>query len=97
MGRSFPLDILVSGFRSSSKKGCTKASLAVGRDWGLYCKTCVIRSIASGGVRDRNTYMSYVNSLSLVGDQPTEMSGPLPPLFCFPFLFQLLPLRMDVV
>lgn len=55
-GRSLPVDIFVSGLRSSSKKGCTRALLAQGLANGLYCKINDIKSIASGGVLNLNIY-----------------------------------------
>lgn len=59
-GNSRPVESLVSGFLSSSKNGCTNASLAVNRACGSYCNTREIKSIASGCTLDRNTYI-YAN------------------------------------
>lgn len=55
-GSGFPVGILVSGLRNSSKKGCISASLAVGLANGLYCNIFDIKSIASGGVLNLKIY-----------------------------------------
>lgn len=63
-GMSFPLAILASGTRRSSKKGCVMASIAVRRAEGVYSSSLEIKSIASGGVRGRNTCCERVSSVS---------------------------------
>ena len=55
-GISFPLAILASGALRSSKKGCVIASIEVRRAEGVYSSNFAMRSIASGGVRGRNTF-----------------------------------------
>jgi hypothetical protein len=61
-GMSFPLAILASGTRRSSKKGCVIASIAVSRAEGVYSSNLEIKSIASGGVRGRNTFENKENN-----------------------------------
>lgn len=55
-GRSFPLGIFVPSSRRSSKKGWHIASIALNRALGVYSSSRDTRSIASTGVRGRNTY-----------------------------------------
>lgn len=54
-GMSFPVGIFASATRRSSKKGWHIASIAVSRAEGVYSRSFEMRSIASGGVRGRNT------------------------------------------
>ena len=54
-GSSRPLGRRVEGSRSSSKKLCAQACSGVIRLDGVYSSSVLTRSIASGGVRGRNT------------------------------------------
>ena len=54
-GREFPLGSFVLLSLSSSKKGCSKASRGLSLLSGLYTNSFEMRSIASGGVRERKT------------------------------------------
>lgn len=55
-GSGSPLGSLVSYLRSSSKKGCTKASIGLRRASGSYFRSFSIRPTASLGVRERKTF-----------------------------------------
>jgi transposase len=54
-GKSFPFGILAPSTRSSSKKACTIASMALSRAPGVYSSNFATKSIASGAVRGRKT------------------------------------------
>lgn len=57
LGKSRPLGIRVPSVRSSSNRGCTMAEMAVSREVGVYSSNRETRSIASAGVRGRNTLL----------------------------------------
>ena len=52
---------VVLGSLSSSKNGCSRPSIGLRRCSGGYTSKRDTRSIASGGVRDRNTYQMLIN------------------------------------
>ena len=55
-GNSMPLGMRDPGCRSSLKNGWAHASMGLMREEGVYSKSRLTRSIASGGVRGLNTY-----------------------------------------
>lgn len=54
-GKSRPLGSLLLGSRSSSKNVCAHASSGDMRVDGVYSSSLLVRCMASGGVRGRNT------------------------------------------
>lgn len=55
LGNSRPFGMRVPSWRSSSKNGCTIDSMAVNRAEGVYSNNLDTISMASAGVRGRNT------------------------------------------
>ena len=60
-GNSLPLGIRTPGCRSSLKKACAQASMGEMREEGVYSNSRLTSSMASGGVRERNTYTTKHN------------------------------------